>query len=325
MNSVNREKKGCKFDLNNIPLDSDMQEFIDSIDGVEELKEFICQPLQPDPFLKYSFPFYEKLIRNSLALMPRQSFGNDFAAAESLALMQEVGEGQFNVKWTLSVPFIKGKNAENIAELFYKIEQFVIRPKIRDLVAQDNLRRGVPLGNLLEITKRIGLPEKEANEVIKALNYGSQIELGIRIESARKRYEETNLCEEKLFKFYNIHFSTPAKISNNSNHNKNNKSKFGKFINESSKKKSKQLNEKIIIYPSPTYLSILLAANEILGVPLEDIFTKNASSLDLRVQEIQMLLVALNPNINLEQTNTIETIAALTPIKVENLQKNSPI
>jgi hypothetical protein len=212
-----------RFDFNsqNLPIDADMLEFLNSLNADEELREFIHQPLRPDPFLEYSFPFYYELLRNSLAILPRQSFGNDFAAEESLALVQEIGDGQLNVKWLLSVPLLEEKNAEDITTLFYKIEQFVIRPKIRELLAKNNLRRGLSLGKLSEIALQIGLKQEEINKIIKALKYGSQIELLICIESTRKRYEETNLCEEKLFKYFNLIFAGET-----SSVKKNSKNKF---------------------------------------------------------------------------------------------------
>jgi hypothetical protein len=302
-------------------IDAETQEFLDSVDIEEELKEFIRQPLRPDPFLECSFPFYEKLLKNTLAIMPRQSFGNDFAAEESLALIQEVVQGQINVKWTLSVPFIKERDVKKIAELFYKIEQFVIRPKIRNLLAQNNLRRGISLGSLSKIAEQINVRQKEINKVIKALEYGSQIELRIRIESTRKRYEETNLCEEKLFKYYNLHF--PRTITSSSKkfkHNEIEENTAKKLDAELSKRNGGPVAKTVIIYPSPTYLCILLKPEEIPDISLENFSRKIFSSLELRILEVKSSLTALNPNIDLKQMDMLETIAALIPTSIERLE-----
>ena len=251
--------------------------------------------------------------------MPRQSFNNDFAAKESLALVQELLNGQINTKWTLSVPFIK-ENVSCIAGLFYKIEMFVIRPKIRLLLAQNNLRRGLSLGNLTEIAEQIGVKKEKTNQIIEALEYGSQIELQIRIESTRKRYEEVNLCEEKLFKYYNFLFTNTSLIVGADYEHNTGKDKSAGLSSKLNQKSKNRTSETAIIYPSSAYLWILFASEEILELPLENSTQKEFSPLDLRIFEVKSIMSALNKEVDFNQLEVIETMAALIPTSLKSLQ-----
>lgn len=294
--------------------------FLDSMNVEDESIEFIGQPLRPDPFLKFSFPFYYKILRNSLAILPRQSFDNDLAAQESLALVQELLNGQINTKWTLSVPYIE-KNVNCIAGLFYKIEMFVIRPKTRLLLARNNLKRGLSLGSLTEIAEQIGIEKEKTNQIIEALEYGSQIELQIRIESTRKRYEEVNLCEEKLFKYYNLLFTnTVPFVGAGCEPDIAEKGQSDRVSSELNRKSKNRANETVIIYPSATYLWILFASEEILDLPLENHGLRENSSLDLRILEVKSLMSALNKKVDFNQAEIIETMAALVPTSIKSLQ-----
>lgn len=303
--------------MNNEQDDSEIDEQKNFFEGAS--LEFVKDFLRPDPFLRYSFPFHYETLRNSLAILPRQSFNNDLAAEESLALIQELSNGQINTKWTLSVPFIK-KNVNRIAGLFYKIEMFVIRPKIRLLLSQKNLQRGLSLGSLTEIAEQICIGKEKINQVVEALEYGSQIELQIRIESTRKRYEEVNLCEEKLFKYYNLLFANTSPFARtDGEHNTDENGNSDELGFELNQESNNSVNKTVIIYPSSTYLWILFASEEILKLPLENYNLKGSSSLDLRILEVKSLLSALNKKIDYKQPEIIETMAALIPISVECL------
>ena len=173
-----------------------------------------------DPFLSLSFPEHSDELRWMFAAFPRQGFSRDFATVPAI-IQRTTEDGEIDITWAMQMPRFN-ENFEAVAELFFKIENFVIRPKIKKMIENEQLLRAVEIGTIAEIADSISADQTERNLINDALVFGSNILLEIKIirqaqiiefdgdktvnrNQPETKQERLTSAEDKIFRYFDVY------------------------------------------------------------------------------------------------------------------------
>ena len=277
-----------------------------------------------DPFLTLSFPEHSDELRRLFAALPRQGFSRDFAAVPAV-IQRTTDDGEVDITWVMQMPLLS-ENLEAVAELFFKIENFVIRPKIKKLIQKKELFRAVEIGTMTEIAESISADEAERKIISEALVFGSNILLEIQIvrqpliiefgddkviDRKKRKIKQERLTgtENKLFRYFDVcNLDNTDTVS-------------GK---EKTRDKAAQ-EDQVVIIISPQYATLIDAA---LDVPTEGTVRTAAlelPALSLRLLELihcsELLGVPKSSKVGKDQQSIeidLEEFSELTPLKNSN-------
>ncbi len=290
---------------------------------VAHIQKCLNDVITIDPYLSLSFPEHSEELRRMFAAMPRQGFSHDFATVPAI-INKTTDDGEITVNWIMQMPQFN-EQFEEVAELFFKIETFIIRPKIKKMIEDDELLRGFELGTLSEIADSLSADEEERNLIQDALVFGSNILMEIQITREPKvtefdnrqpvdknqpetKQEHLTVLEDKRFRYFDVYVLNGISIT----------AKNGK-------KKDKVEDDQVIIIISPQYATLIEAS---LNIPVEDEARTGAlqlSAIPLRVLELihcsQLLNVPPSLKNGDEQDSIkldIEELSELVPVKNSN-------
>jgi hypothetical protein len=235
------------------------------------IKEALNQPLsKTTPPWNY-FPAYTEELFRIISLMPRQLFElpeNQFPQT-IYSIERETSDGALRVNWRVNCLF-RDITKTNVLELFYQIENLLIRPLI--IENHSNLKRCLPLGTLSEIAGRIGIDEQNLESIKKALYFGASIRIDLLINPTKaKRRVKNNLADESIdsgFNLFDLYSSSAAAA----------------YLSTGRGNRDKQPSddEVVLIFPSSGYVEIL---NTNLKIE-NDVEISQISPLALRLLEI---------------------------------------
>ena len=252
---------------------------------IEYIQKCLNDKITIDPYLSLSFPEHQDELRSMFAAFPRQGFSRDFATVPAI-IRRTTNDGEITVEWAMQMPRFDEK-FEAVAELFFRIETFIIRPKIKKLIAENELSRAIEIGTLSDIANSLSADETERNLIQKALVFGSNILLDVKITrqpkvlefdngqvsgktQPPKKQEQLTSVEDKIFRYFDVYVLDGISIISSDERNEE------KVENEN----------QVVIVISPQYAMLIEASLDTPGTGEAIHSMLQISAIPLRILEL---------------------------------------